>query len=129
VPTLTRVMVLGEDVWPVVRALVRDSQAMLPAPDDEPESDDEPDDEPTPKPHDESNDESDDEPDDDPETLYFGEGRRMDGPILLKPNITASRPAELTPRTRRGRFLCTRARAPRLPRPVQRCAGASKACL
>ena len=72
-PTCTPVMVLGEEVWPVVRAaLVRDAQAMLPAPDDEPERDDESDDEPTPKPHDGS----DDEPDDDPGTLYFG---REDG--------------------------------------------------
>ena len=60
-PTLTPVMVLGEDVWPVVRAtLDRDAQAMLPAPDDEPESDDESDGEP------------DDESDGDPGTLYFG---------------------------------------------------------
>jgi hypothetical protein len=65
-------MVLGEDVWPVVRAtLGRDAQAMLPAPDDEPESDDEPDDEPKPKPSDESDDEPDDESDDEPGTLYF----------------------------------------------------------
>ena len=52
---------------------VRNTQAMLPAPDDEPESDDEADDEPKPKPHDESDDEPDGEPDDDPRTLYFGE--------------------------------------------------------
>ena len=56
-PTCTPVMVLGEEVWPVVRAtLVREAQAMLPVPDDEPERDD--------------------EPDDDPGTLYFG---REDG--------------------------------------------------
>jgi hypothetical protein len=74
-------MVLGEEVWPVVRAaLVRDAQAMLPAPDNEDEPDDESDDEPTPKPpdgsDDEPDDESDDEPDDHPGTLYFG---REDG--------------------------------------------------
>ena len=59
-------------------SLVRNTQAMVPEPNDDPEPDDEPDEEP------------DDEPDDEPEpgTLYFGGGRRMDGPILLKPNIT-----------------------------------------
>jgi hypothetical protein len=98
VPTLTPVMmlVLGEDMWAVVRAtLVRDAQAVLPEaddepkPDDEPEPDDEPDDEP--KPDNEPDDEADDDPDDDPGTLYFG-ARLMDGPILLQPTIRPQPP-------------------------------------
>ena len=109
-PTLTPVMmlVLGEDVWAVVRTtLVHDAQAILPEPDDEPTP--EPDDEPEP------DNEPDDEADDDPGTLYFGE-RVMDGPILLQPNSTPSRQAGRTSRARRGRFLCYEVNAPRLPR-------------
>jgi hypothetical protein len=69
VPTLTAVVLLGEDGWAVVRAkLVRAAQAILL---DDPEPEDEPDDEPKPMPHDEPEDEP--EPDDEPGTLYFGQ--------------------------------------------------------
>jgi|SRR5262245_2400806 len=73
VPTGPPVMAPGEAVWAVVCAtLVRDTQAMLPDPDEEPtpEDDDEPEDEPQDKP----DDESEDKPDDEPGTLYFGQG-------------------------------------------------------
>jgi hypothetical protein len=57
-------MVRGEAGWTVVcAALVRDIQAKMPEPDDEPKPED--DDEPEDKPDDESA--------DDPGTLYFGQ--------------------------------------------------------
>src|SRR5262245_61291732 len=76
VPTGAPVMVPGEAMWAIVCAtLVRDTQAMLPEPDDEPtrEDDDEPDDEPEDKPDDKPDDESEDESEDEPGTLYFGQ--------------------------------------------------------
>jgi outer membrane biosynthesis protein TonB len=78
--------------------LLRNTQAMVPEPNDAPKPDNEPDDEPDEEPDDEPDEEPDDEPDeerdDEPEpgTLYFGGGRRMDGPILLKPDITPQPP-------------------------------------
>src|SRR5262245_12773465 len=59
VPTRLPVMAPGEAVWAIECAtLVRDTQAMLPEPDDEPtpEDDDEPEDEPEHEPDDESED-------------------------------------------------------------------------
>src|SRR5262247_1736937 len=73
VPTPLPVMAPGETVWAIVCAtLVRDTQVMLPEPDDEPtpEDDDEPEDEED-EPEDKPDDESEDEPEDEPDTLYF----------------------------------------------------------
>jgi hypothetical protein len=55
----------------------------------------------------------------------------MDGPILLKPNITPQPPGGAdTGGTGRFRFLSYKVNAPLLPRPpVQRCVGAPKVCL
>ena len=55
--------------------LVRNTQAMVPEPNDDPKPDDEPDDETDDEPDEEPDDEPDDERDDEPEpgTLYFGE--------------------------------------------------------
>ena len=54
---------------------VRNAQAMVPEPNDDPKPYDEPDEEADDEPDDEAGDEPDDEPDDEPEpgTLYFGE--------------------------------------------------------
>jgi hypothetical protein len=54
---------------------VRDTQAMVPEPNDDPKRDDEPDDETDDEPDEEPDNEPDDERDDEPEpgTLYFGE--------------------------------------------------------
>jgi hypothetical protein len=79
VPTLTAVVLLGEDGWAVVCAeLVRAARAMLL---DDPEPEDEPDDEPKPKPDDEPepDDERDDEPEPDDEPARCTSGRTTDG--------------------------------------------------
>ena len=52
---------------------VRNTQAMVPEPNDDPKPDDEPDEEPDDEPDEEPDDEPDDERDDEPGTLYFGE--------------------------------------------------------
>jgi hypothetical protein len=106
---------------------------MVPEPNDAPkpddETDDEPDEEPDEEPDDETDDEPNEEPDDEPEpgTLYFGEDDgRMDGPILLKPNMTPQPPGGADSRTRRGRFLYCKSTPHDWPPPVQRCVAAPK---
>ena len=69
-PTLTAVVLLGEDGSVVRAKLVRAAQAILL---DDPEPEDEPDDEPKPMPHDEPEPEDEPEPDDEPGTLCFGQ--------------------------------------------------------
>ena len=96
-PTRLPVMAPGEAVWAIVCAtLVRDTQAMLPEPDDEPtpEDDDEPEDEPEHEPEDESDD--DDEPEDEPGTLYFGQ---EDGWTADPAEVPPSRPTHSAERT------------------------------
>jgi hypothetical protein len=52
---------------------VRDTQAMVPEPNDDPKPDDEPDEETDDEPDEETDEEPNDQPDNDPGTLYFGE--------------------------------------------------------
>jgi hypothetical protein len=110
---------------------VRNTQAMVPEPNDDPKPYDEPDEEADDEPDDETDDEPDEERDDEPEsgTLYFGE-RLMDGPILLKPSITPQPPGGAATAGPAGSIPLSQGQCPRTaPAPVQRCVGAPKVCL